>query len=161
MFTLTTQAHIVGLSSHAVFDFFVHSTDEDFQAWWPDVHLNCRMIRRSPNHVGNIIEFDQLIGPYRVREKGIIVEAIPGRRFARQVIQGVRLPIFIAFDLVEDERGVTITHTINAGYRGIGRILDPLFRLFFTRKFIAALDEHLLMEFELLRNVTTVAARRG
>lgn len=45
--------------------------------------------------------------------------------------------------------GVMITHRIRAGWAGWGRILDPLFRLYFSRSFAAALDTHVRTELRL------------
>ena len=153
MFSFATQAHVEGLRARDVYEFFLDSTESDFQAWFPGVHLGYRVVRGAASHVGRVIQFDQNIGPYRVRETARIVEAVPYRRFVRQVIRGFQLPIFVTFDLADEARGVRITHTIQAGHPGLGRVLDPLYRLYFTRKFLAALDEHVLAELLLLPNV--------
>ena len=96
--------------------------------------------------------FDQLIGDYRVRHTDVIVEAVPCRRILRQVVKGpLRLPVWIAFELEDDDAGVTITHTIRAGFTGLLRVLDPAFRLHFSERFAAAMDEHMQTECRLLR----------
>lgn len=164
MFTLETRAHVAGLTAAAAYDFLIVPTARDFSSWWPGTHLACKVLHRGvgpsgkPSDVGTRIYMEQMIGPFRVRETADIVDAVPGRRFTRQVIVGVRLPIFITFDLVDEQNGVTITHTIQAGWSGLRRILDPLFRLYFTRAFAVALDEHLRNEYQLLRDVVKPAA---
>jgi len=164
MFTLETRAHVAGLSARDAYDFMVVPTAGDFSAWWPGTHLVSKVLRQgvgptgAASHVGTIVYLEQMIGRFRVRETAEIVDAIPGRRFTRQIIVGLHLPIFITFDLADDAAGVTITHTIHAGWRGLRRILDPLFRIFFTRAFAAALDEHLRTEFQLLREVVKPAS---
>jgi hypothetical protein len=166
MFTLETRAHVTGLSARAAYDYMIVPPAHDFQAWWPGTHLTSKVLRRGvgptgePNDVGTVVYLEQMIGPYRVRETAEIVDAVAGRSFTRQIlVVGIRLPIFITFELEDTADGVTITHTMHIGYRGLRRILDPLFRLcFFTRAFAAALHEHLLMEYELLREVLKPAA---
>lgn len=165
MFTLETRAHVAGLSARAAYDYMIVPPAHDFQAWWPGTHLVSRVLRRGvgptgePNDVGTVVYLEQMIGPFHVRETAEIVEAIPGRSFTRRIfVVGIRLPIFITFDLEDTADGVTITHTIRAGWRGFRRILDPLFRLYFTKAFAAALDEHLLTEYVLLREVARPAA---
>lgn len=159
MFTLETRAHVAGLSARAAYDFMIVPTASAFQTWWPGTHLVSRVLRQgvaadgTPSDVGTRVYLEQMIGPFRVRETADIIAATPGRSFTRQVIIGMRLPIFITFDLEDDADGVVITHTIRAGWSGVRRILDPLFRLYFTAAFAAALDEHLLIEYELLRDV--------
>lgn len=159
MFTLETRAHVAGLSARAAYDFMIVPTASEFQTWWPGTHLVSKVLRQGvaadgkPSDIGTRIYLEQMIGPFRVRETADIIAATPGRSFTRQVIIGMRLPIFITFDLEDDADGVVITHTIRAGWSGVRRILDPLFRLYFTAAFAAALDEHLLIEYELLRDV--------
>ena len=57
-------------------------------------------------------------------------------------------------DLEDDAGGVTITHTIRAGFKGIGRIVDPILRAFlFSDEFERAMDEHVKTEFPKLRDM--------
>lgn len=158
MFSFATQAHIAGLKAHDAFEFLLRAEDADFQAWWPGMHHRCIILHRTANHVGTKLRFVQTIGPYHVNETARITEVVPDRKIVRQVIVVIPLPIYVTFELAADatgtdSNGTTLTHTIHAGYGGFGALLDPLFRIFFTRKFIAALDEHLRYEFELLREV--------
>ena len=57
--------------------------------------------------------------------------------------------------------GVHIAHTITAGLRGPGRVLDPLLRLYFSRGFARAMDEHVRAEFPKLRDVLYAAGPAG
>jgi hypothetical protein len=43
-----------------------------------------------------------------------------------------------------------VRHTIRAGFRGVGRVLDPLLRRYFSPAFAAAMDQHVKTEFPLL-----------
>jgi hypothetical protein len=43
-----------------------------------------------------------------------------------QLKKGVHLPVWLSLDLADDDAGVTITHTIRAGFNGLGRFLDPV-----------------------------------
>jgi hypothetical protein len=56
-------------------------------------------------------------------------------------------------DLADDAQGVAITHTIEAGFRGLGRLLDPLLRLYLSHNFERAMDEHVRTEFPRLRDL--------
>jgi hypothetical protein len=62
-------------------------------------------------------------------------------------------------DLADDETGVTIRHTIHVGVGGIGRILDPLLRLYASPHFARDLDTHVRTEFPKLRDL--LAASRA
>lgn len=65
------------------------------------------------------------------------------------------------FDFIDYDGGVAITHTTSAGFRGAGRILDPMFRLYFSEQFARALDEHVKTEFLLLRDRFAARQRRA
>ncbi|OQA93347.1 MAG: hypothetical protein BWY25_03109 [Chloroflexi bacterium ADurb.Bin222] len=43
-----------------------------------------------------------------------------------------------------------MAHTLQAGFKGIGSILDPLLRLYFSDEFARAMDEHARTEFPML-----------
>jgi hypothetical protein len=64
----------------------------------------------------------------------------------------IRLPVRLVLEFADYAEGVAITHTIEAGFRGPGRVLDPLLRLFFSPAFIDALDDHVKTEFPMLRD---------
>ncbi|MBA4016510.1 MAG: hypothetical protein C0483_04925 [Pirellula sp.] len=165
MITLETRVNVEGLRAQTVFEFLLNATDRDYQTWWPGVHLSCRTLKRFPAHVGNVVYFDQFIGDYRVKHTEVIVEAVPCRRIVRQIVKGpIRLPVRIVLEMEDDDAGVSITHTIFAGYSGRLRVLDPACRMYFSDRFAAAMDEHLKAECRLLRNLSAtptvaVAAR--
>jgi hypothetical protein len=153
MITLQTRIHVDGLTGGQVFDFLVNATDREYQKWWPGVHLQLHTLRRCPNNVGNIVYMDEFIGEHRIATTGVLVEVVPGRKLVWQLKKGVRLPVRLSLELCDDEAGVSVTHTIQVGFEGLGRVLDPAFRLCFSRKFAAALDEHVKAEFPRLRDM--------
>jgi hypothetical protein len=55
--------------------------------------------------------------------------------------------------LEDDDRGVTITHSIRAGFEGIGRMLDPAFRVYLSEKFASTMDDHVRTEFPKLETL--------
>ena len=62
------------------------------------------------------------------------------------------LPARMSLELADRAGGVEITHTIEAGFKGPGSLLDPLLRLYFTEESARALDDHVETEFPLLRD---------
>jgi hypothetical protein len=95
---------------------------------------------------------DEYVGTRRLRMRGIVVEALPRKRLVWQLVKATRLPAWLELELTDYEGGVAITHTTSAGFRGAGRILDPLVRLYFSKQFARELDEHVKTEFPLLRD---------
>ena len=62
----------------------------------------------------------------------------------------VRLPAWLTIEVVDSADGVVITHTITAGWGGVGRLLDPLLRLYLSPDFAVAMDRHVHTEFPLI-----------
>jgi hypothetical protein len=48
---------------------------------------------------------------------------------------------------------VEITHTVRAGFRSLGRVLDPALKLVMSGGFARDLDAHVRTEFPLLRDL--------
>lgn len=102
---------------------------------------------------------DEYIGSRRVRMAGAVVEAVPGERIVWQFRPGgVRMPVRLTLELSADERGVRLRHTITAGWSGRRRVLDPLWRLYFSKSFVGAMDRHVHTEFPLMRDLLHRAA---
>jgi hypothetical protein len=59
----------------------------------------------------------------------------------------VRLPAWLVLDLEDTPDGLVVTHTMQAGYGNIGRILDPLLRLYLSKKFEKDMEAHAHYEF--------------
>ena len=63
------------------------------------------------------------------------------------------LRVRLSLDRADGDGGVEITHTTQAGYRGPGRLLDPVLKLYFSNAFAHGLDEHVKTEFPRLRDL--------
>jgi hypothetical protein len=153
MLTLETRIHVDGLHGTEIFDFLLDCTDEQYRRWWPGTHLGFRTLERRAGHVGKRVAMDELIGRRRVRATGVVREAVPGTRIVWQLGKGVPLPVWLRLDLEDVGAGVTITHRTQAGLAGLGAVLDPLFRLYFSDDLARDLDGHVRAEFPRLRDV--------
>jgi hypothetical protein len=90
---------------------------------------------------------DEFVGSRRLRMTGIVVEVEPGRRIVWQLKRWIRLPAWLRLELEDQADGSFVRHTVQVGYRGLGRVLDPILRLYVSRRFAAELDEHVRTEF--------------
>lgn len=81
-------------------------------------------------HDDRIIYMDEFVGQRRIQMQGIITEVTPGKRITWQLKKVVRLPVWLSVDFADNDAGVAITHTIRAGFGGIGRLLDPVLQLY-------------------------------
>lgn len=152
MLKLETRVHVDGLTAEEIFDFLTNPTDPAYQAWWPGVHLHLRLLERRAGHVGDVLYMDEYVGRRRLRLRGVVLEAAPGRRLVWQFKRVVRLPARLSLEFAERDAGVDITHTLEAGFSRFPRLQRPLLRLYFTNEFAGALDEHVRTEFPLLRD---------
>ena len=96
---------------------------------------------------------DEYIGKMRLKMKGVVLKAIPGKKIVCQMIKFIKLPILLSFEMKDIKNDVQLIHTINFGYKGIGKILDPLFKLFIPNNFAKEMDKHVKTEFPKLRDV--------
>ncbi|HET6685861.1 MAG TPA: hypothetical protein VFH02_04970 [Jiangellaceae bacterium] len=152
MLRIQTEIVVEGITGRQITDFLLDCTDERYQQWWPAIHLRLHPLALGRDHVGDEVFMDEYVGERRVRMTGVVAEASPGARIVWQLKKGVRLPVRLTLELADRDGGVALRHTITAGYRGIGRVLDPLLRLYFSPGFATAMDDHVRTEFPLLRD---------
>jgi len=144
------EVDIVGLKGSSVINFMLSCTDERYQSWWPGVHLAFHTLEQYPDNFGNLVYFDEYIGQRRIRFRARISELIAGKRLVYQLRLFVNLPAWMTLDFHDLPDGVKITHIFVLGYKGLGRVLDPLLKLYFTQNFQKDLEEHAQTEFRLL-----------
>jgi len=142
---------VEGITAQEIFDFLLGATVESYRRWWPGTHLHLHALERHENHIGDVFYMDEYIGRRRVRM--IRVEAESGRKIVWQLKRWRLLPIRLTLELKDRDGGVTLRHTIRAGFGGPGRVLDPLFQVYFSPKFASAMDEHVRTEFPKLRDL--------
>jgi hypothetical protein len=153
MLTLETKVRVDRMTAAETFEFLANPDDGSYRAWWPGVHHQFHTLERGEDHVGDVVYMDEHVGRRRLRMRAVVTEAVPARRLEWQLRKGLDLPARLRLDLVDDNGTVAITHTTRAGFRGIGRALDPLLHLYFSRRFTAELDQHVRTEFPLLRDL--------
>jgi len=153
MIKIATQVLVKGLTGKKIYDFFLECTDEGYRRWWPGTHLAWRIKKRTPDTVGSVIWFDEYVGRHRISFDAVVREIEPGRRMLVQMRRVVSLPAWLLMELEDVEDGVMVTHTLMAGFRGVGSVLDPLLRLKMSRDFEKAMDDHARTEFLMLRDI--------
>jgi hypothetical protein len=148
---IRSETYVPGVRARQITDFLLHCDDRKYQRWWPGTHLHFHT--RARRRGSDIVYMDELIGKRRVKLKGELAEFVPGRRIVWQLKLLVRQPVRLILELEEDGGGVCVTHTIRAGFQGIGKLFDPLFRLWFTQEFTRAMHDHVKSEFPMLGRV--------
>jgi hypothetical protein len=162
MFALTTQVHVAGLSGREVTDFLSTCDEESFRRWWPGTHLHFRTLKGEPGSIGSVFFMEEMIGARRVKIRCEVVDVVPGRSLVWQVRRPLfRLPVKLILRFADDDRGTQVEQSIEAGLAGVGRFLDPLFRLLFPPSFAAAKDGHVRTEFPRLRDMLRQEKRQN
>ena len=152
MLVIESRVDVAGLTGRDVTDFMLACTDERYRSWRPGIHLQLHTLGRAVGGVGDIVEMDEFVGRRRLRLRGVVEAVEPGRRLVWRFRKVVSLPARLSLELDPVPGGVSVRHTVTAGWPGIGRVLDPLLRLYFTARFRADLDAHVRTEFRLLRD---------
>lgn len=150
MVTISSIVNVHGVNADDILNFMLNCTDEEYQRWWPGTHIAFHTIQRFDHQIGNIVYFDEYIGKKHLVFKGMITDHIPGKKIIWQLIKGWRLPVFVMLETQQQRDYLQITHTLAIGFNGLGRLFDPLIRLFVTKKFCQALDAHAQAEFPML-----------
>jgi hypothetical protein len=153
MVTFQTRIEVDGMTATEIFDFLADPDDESYRAWWPGTHLQLHTVERGDEHVGDVVYMDEYIGRRRVRMSAAVTEAVPGRMLGWQLRKGIKLPARLSLELEDHDSGVKITHSVRAGFGGLGRVLDPALRLIMSESFARDLDDHVRTEFPLLRDL--------
>ena len=153
MITLQTKIQVDRITATEIFDFLADPDDESYRAWWPGTHLQLHTVDRGDEHVGDVLYMDEYIGKRRLRMSAVVTEAVPGRELGWQLRKGIKLPARFSLELKDHEGGVEITHTVRAGFRGVGKALDPLLMVVMSEGFARDLDDHVRTEFPLLRDL--------
>jgi hypothetical protein len=150
MIVLQTRINVKGTSGNGICDFMLQCTDEDYQQWWRGTHLAFHTIKRFPDHLGNVVLFDEFVGKQRFRFEGVITDVIAGKKLVWRLRKVVKLPAWLSLDFEDHPDSVEITHTLSIGFKGAGKILDPLLRRFLPKGFDRELEEHAQTEFHKL-----------
>lgn len=147
---LQTRVFVKGITGKQVTDFFVNCTDSDYQKWWEGTHLKFHTVSRTTDVIGSLVYFDEYVGKHRLKFKGRITSHAPGKRLEYRLARGLSMPAWLVLEFQDRPDGVDIVHTVKAGYQGIGKILNPLIRLYLSSEFEDALNKHANTEFSRL-----------
>ena len=164
MVQLESQVTVHGLSGSEITDFLLDPTDYRYREWWPGTHRQFHLLRRGPggDHRGDVVMMDEFVGHRRVRMAAEVIDVVPGEKVVWQMrIWRLRLPVRLRLGLATAQHSVIVRHTITAGWSGRGRLLDPVWRLYFSASFAQAMDGHVRTEFPLLRDLLHRPHRQG
>ena len=150
MLTLVSEMTVAGITAREITDFMLECDDARYQAWWPGTHRSFHVVEPGPGpgHVGDRVWMDELVGDRHLRMAAEVEAARPGDRIVWRFLSWrLRVPVRLTLAVADCDDGVRVRHALTAGWVGWRRVLDPLWRLYFTRSFAVALDRHARTEF--------------
>jgi hypothetical protein len=147
MVTLKTIVKVKGITSKDIYNFMLNCTDADYQRWWKGTHLSCHTVKQYPSNIGNVIYVDEYVGKYRLKGHAVITRLVPNSEMVYQIKKIVRLPARFTMKFEDGKDGLNIVHIVEAGFHGIGKIFDPLIRLYLSDEYEANLNAHAQEEF--------------
>jgi hypothetical protein len=148
-----TVVDVLAGQSNEFYTFMLNCTDDQYQAWWPGTHLAWHTHTDRPGKIGSVVYFDEYVGKRRLKFEAIITEIVKDQKIVWQLEKWVPLPAWLILEFADSPNGIKVTHTLAIGFQGIGRLLDPVLRLYFTPGYAKDLDEHARTEFPRLASM--------
>ena len=145
----TTQLVVADSKAEQFYDFMINPNNDRYQEWFPYEHLAFYITNPGTiSHLGDEVFFDEYLGStHRLKFFADVVIANRPTSAAWQMkLMGLRLPAVLSLKLTDTSNGLQIDHELRIGFNGIGKVLDPLIRLYFTKSFSDALSKHCLEE---------------
>jgi len=146
--------HIVELTvpnakAEQFYNFMINPCDERYSDWWQGEHLQFHIVKHGDeSHLGDIVFMDENLGKNRrLAFFAIVITANHPNKIEWQMKKaGLKLPAVVALEVHDSDEGIKLKHELRIGYTGIRKILDPFIRLYFTKSFRQALEEHCKIE---------------
>jgi hypothetical protein len=153
MVILQTRMQVEAITASEIFDFLANPDDESYRVLVARYASSAPHRRAWPRTHRRVVYMDEYVGKRRLRMSAVVTEAAPGKKLDWQLRKRIRLPARLSLELEDYEGGVEITHTVRTGFRGVGRVLDPVLKIVMSEGFARDLDHHVRTEFPLLRDL--------
>ena len=145
----TVELTVPNATAKQFYDFMINPCDQRYSEWWPGEHLQFHIVKQgNENHLDDIVFMDEYLGKNRrLTFYAVVITASPSHKIEWQMKKaGLKLPAVVEFELNDTDEGVKLRHELRIGYSGIGRLLDPLIKLYFNKSFRISLEEHCNIE---------------
>jgi len=152
----TVKQIIPNIKARQIYDFMINPNDKSYSEWWQGEHLRFNIVKRgNSKHLHDVVYFDEYLGKrHRLTFYALVVKADRPNLIVWQMIKsGVKLPAVVALQLRDSSRGLMLKHELRLGFKGIGKIFEPLIKFYFNDSFQNALQEHCNEEWFRLREL--------
>lgn len=145
----TVDLIVPNAKAEQVYDFMIEPCDQRYSEWWPGEHIQFHIVKKgNENHIGDVLFMDEHLGKnHRLTFNAVVVSANRPNKIEWQMKKaGFRLPAIVELELFDSDEGIKLKHELRIGFSGVGRLLDPIIRLYFNKSFRKALEEHCQIE---------------
>ena len=147
MIIINTKIEIKGKTPKQIYYWIFDLDDKKYKKWHP-THREWKTIKRTPNEIGSIVYLDEQFYHFRLKLTGELVEVKPNSILLYKLKSPISGYLSLSFELTKI--GTMVIHEVRVGYDGMfSRIVDWFLRkLYFTKSFEKALEEHTNEEFK-------------
>lgn len=136
--------------------FMIEPVPEIYRHWLPEEHHEFYIVKRGKKTpVGDLIYYDQHISKsHRLAFNAIIRVAKKPDKIVMQMRKfGINLPAYLDLEFHDTPNHLLLKEEIRIGFGGVGKILDPIIKLFFNKMFFDALNGHHKREWTCLAKI--------
>ncbi|MDR0298889.1 MAG: SRPBCC domain-containing protein [Streptococcaceae bacterium] len=147
------EVHVENVMPQDFFDFMTNPNDHAYRAWWPERHHEFHVTKAGEvSHLGDEVwTFENVDDKHQLKILGVITEISEPSKIVWQFKKfGVMLPSRLILTMEKSSAGLELRHETQLGFKGWGKIFDPLFRFYFNKSYRAALTEHCQIEWSRL-----------
>ena len=145
----TVELTVPNAKAEQFYDFMINPCDKRYSGWWQGEHLQFHIVKRGDEkHLSDTVFMDEYLGKNRrLTFFAVVIIANRPNKIEWQMKKfGLRFPATVELELHDSGEGIKLKHELRIGYTGVGRLLDPFIRLYFTKSFQQALEEHCKIE---------------
>ncbi|MCL2563880.1 MAG: hypothetical protein FWE08_07590 [Oscillospiraceae bacterium] len=145
----TVELTVPNASAKQFYDFMINPCDQRYSEWWQGEHLQFHIVKHGKeNHLGDVVFMDEYLGKNRrLTFFAVVITANRPNKIEWQMKKAnLRLPAVVDLELNDTDAGIRLKHELRIGYSGIGKLFDPFIKLYFSKSFRNALEEHCNIE---------------
>lgn len=152
----TMTSELSGAKAEQFYAFMINPIPEIYRHWLPEEHHKFYVVkhgRQTP--IGDLVYYDQHISKsHRLNFYAIIRVAKNTNKIVFQMRKfGINLPAYLDLEFHDTTSHLFLKEEIRIGFDGIGKILDPVIKMFFNKSFFNAMNSHHKREWSCLADI--------
>ena len=147
----TVELIVPNARAEQFYDVMINPCDSRYSEWWPGEHLQFHIVEKGDeNHLGDRVFVDERLGKkHRLTAQSVVITANRPHKIEWRG-RKLGMPVELELEFSDTDDGVRLKHEVRIGYLGVGRLFDPLIKLYFNKSFQNAIEEHCKTEWHKL-----------